>query len=879
VAFVDPATISVVTTVAMTGGAHGLALVTGIDDNKLYVTSGAADEPVYEEVAIAGDAAKNGPVSLNKNPLPAPGTWVAYDAASQQVHILGHAPDGDGWTVYVIEPHGRAVYADARLPDGFVPSAWASDIEPDYPSTDRQQLLLFDGEGASASINLGSHAFAWRLPGVIAGVITAALLYLLARILFRRRLVAVLVGLFVLADGMFFVQARIGMNDIYVGLFIVAAYTLFAAIWTGWWRGRAAVWLGIPIVGLLLGLALASKWVAAYAIGALVLLILIRSALGRVLAILGLIGITSVLGYMAISVPEGSGLGNLTFLLIMITLTLLAVVVAVMHPIAWTDEELRFAVGAPVVAATVVFFGTVATGRIQTVYAFGPLSFTPLLVAIALGLGSLIVAGLFWAAGRIGFGPLAAPPGPDDPAALLPPPDPAPEGWLRPGWLLGLPVVWVAASLLALPLVVYVISYIPWAFVENHQLFPGWPPGHTGQTLLDLTGEMYRYHNGLTAAHPASSPWWAWPMNLKPVWFYQESLGAGTAAALYDAGSLVIWWMGIPAIAFTGWMAYKRRSPALALIAVGFAAQWIPWARIDRAAFQYHYYTALPFVVLGLAYFMAELWHGASRHVWLLARAAGAIAIVAPAALWVLDRPLCAVVGVNSVNPNSAACPAVIPDFVLTARTAALAVIAVVGLLILAWRFVQLSAGEEGETDTSELTRGYLSLALTGLVVAGALFIASFLPETAILNLTNLPVEPIAILAMVPLGYLALQVYASRDARRYVIGFVAAAVGWFTILYPNISALPLPAAVVNAYQGILPTYLYAFQFPVSTVDRNKTIPILTTNLLALTVVLVLACLVFAYSAWVWRLTLAESAAEAAAAKSGDPEGLARSEGA
>jgi hypothetical protein len=195
VTFVDPATVSLVTTVAMIGGAHGLAPVTGIDDTKLYVTSGSADEPTYEEVAIAGDAAKNGPVSLNKNPLPGLGTWVAYDAASQQVHILGHATDGVGWTVYVIEPHGRAVYADARLPDGFVPSAWASDIEPDYPSTDRQQLLLFDGDGASASINLGSHAFAWRLPGVIAGVITAALLYLLARILFRRRLVAVLVGL------------------------------------------------------------------------------------------------------------------------------------------------------------------------------------------------------------------------------------------------------------------------------------------------------------------------------------------------------------------------------------------------------------------------------------------------------------------------------------------------------------------------------------------------------------------------------------------------------------------------------------------------------------------------------------------------------------
>ena len=126
----------------------------------------------------------------------------------------------------------------------------------------------------------------------------------------------------------------------------------------------------MPIMGVLLGLALASKWVAAYAIGALLLLILVRSALGRVLAILGLIGITGVLGYMAISVPAATpggdpGFGNLTFLFIMVALTLLAVVVAVLHPIAWTDEEMRFAVVAPAALGGLVFFGALATGRIS----------------------------------------------------------------------------------------------------------------------------------------------------------------------------------------------------------------------------------------------------------------------------------------------------------------------------------------------------------------------------------------------------------------------------------------------------------------------------------------------------------------------------------
>ena len=888
VTFIDPAHASVITTIVLGGGAHGLAMVTGLDEPKVYATSGTSAKPEYHVIAVGGDAAKDGPLDKGPNPLPGPGSLVAYDAASQMVHILGLAPGAPAsgpWTVYVVEPHGNSVFADAKLPAGFVPSAWGADFNPDYPSDDRQQLLVFAGDGASAAIDTGSHAFAWRFPGVIAGALTLGLLYLLARILFRRRLVAGLVGLFVIFDGMFFVQSRIGMNDVYVGLFIVAAYTVFAAVWTGWWRGRGSFWIAMPVIGVLLGLALASKWVAAYAIGALLLLILVRSALGRVLAILGLIGLTGVLGYMAISVPAAAGatdpgFGNLTFLLIMIVLTLLAVMIAVVHPIAWTDEEFRFAVGAPVVIGTLVFFLALAAGKLNTTITLGALSMTPLLVAIALGLGSVVVAGSFMVGGRLGFGPLAAPPAPDDPIRLLDGPGAPPDGWLRPGTLLGFPVAWMAACLVFLPIVVYVISYIPWALMKDQQILPGWPPGHTGQLLLDLQAQMYAYHNGLTSAHPASSPWWAWPLNLKPVWFYQEGLAGGTSAALYDAGSLVIWWLGIPAMAFVAWMAFKRRSLALALIAIGFAAQWIPWARIDRAAFQYHYYTSLPFLVMALAYFVAEVWHGASRHTWALARGAAALAIMGPAILWLLDRPLCAFVGVDSVNPGSAACPAVIPDFVLTLRTAALAVVAIVGLVFVIRGFLAFEPQDGDEGGRSQLTAAFRSLILTGVVVVAALVIVSFLPDTVILTLTNIPVEPIALLVAIPLGYLAVQVFSSRDPRRFVVGLGVAVVGWFAILYPNISALPLPSAVVNAYQGILPTYLYAFQFPVSTVTRNTNTPLFTQTLAILMLALTLTCLVVAYSAWVWRLALADRmAAAAASGASDDEEGRARIGGA
>jgi hypothetical protein len=445
---------------------------------------------------------------------------------------------------------------------------------------------------------------------------------------------------------------------------------------------------------------------------------------------------------------------------------------------------------------------------------------------------------------------------------------------LRPGWLVGIPVVWAVVSLLAIPLVVYVVSYIPWALVENHVLIPGWPPGHDGQTLVDLTRQMYGYHNGLTSPHPASSPWWAWPLDLKPVWFYAEGLAGGTTAALYDAGNLVIWWMGIPAMLFVSVMAYKRRSLALAMLAIAFACQWIPWARIDRAAFQYHYYTALPFVIAAVGVFIAELWHGPSRRTWQLARLAGAIAVVLPAALWLLARPLCAIVDVESVNAGSAACPAVIPEFVLTARTAALAVVAGIGVLFVIRTVLDLTSDGDG----SERTGGWAwarPLLIVGGVVGIGLLLTSLIPNVELLRVTRVPVEPIVVVVAIPLVYLAIGVFGGRDPRRYVVAYVSAAVGWFVVLYPNIAAVPLPSTVHNAYQGILPTYLYAFQFWVSQIDRNDSTPLFTPFLALLIGALVVTSLVVAYSAWVWRLSLADPGPDDAA----DADAFARSGGA
>jgi hypothetical protein len=345
-------------------------------------------------------------------------------------------------------------------------------------------------------------------------------------------------------------------------------------------------------------------------------------------------------------------------------------------------------------------------------------------------------------------------------------------------------------------------------------------------------------------------------------------------------------------------MAYRRRSLALALLTIGYAAQWIPWARIDRAAFQYHYYTTLPFLVIVLAYFVAELWHGPSRRTWMFARLAAAAAIVAPAAMWILSRPLCAFVGVQSVNPGSQACPAVIPDLTITVRAVGLLVVVVVGAIVLGRAVRELDLLGTGAGGADEPNRGATrrwavirGLLIPFVLVAIGFALVALLPETAIVTLSSIPVEPIAILVAIPLIFLAGQVIASRDARRFAVGLGMAIAAWFVVWYPNIAALPLPSAFVNAYQGLLPTYLYAFQFPVRTGNRVVDAPLLSPALIILGLAVTVTCLVVAYSAWVWRLALAESKAAttgpagptgtAPGAASGDPpsDGLARSGGA
>ena len=870
VRFLDATTLDTVFSVTLPGPALGMgfANTSDIGQPTLYVASGHTLQLV--QIPTDGQPVLGSPV-----PMPGPVTNATWDSASDMIHALGTAPDGRTPTIYVVEPHGNAVYANANLP--FTPAAWTIDQQPNNPSGDRQQLLAFSATGTVAAVDVGSHAFAWRLPGVIAGSLMIALLYLLARILFRRRSVALAVGAIAMVDGMFFANSRIGMNDIYAGFFIVAAYVVFAALALGRWRGTSALLVGLPLLGLLLGLADASKWVGFYAMGGIGLLMLLRSGLGRTIALAAMAGFAGILGYYSISAPPDTAHPqlNVTFLLMMIGITLLMAAGIAVRSIRWTVDELRFAVVAPLVAGILVAVAGIGLGsQLQA----GPVSGRAL---VLVGAGLVALAVVAYAAplllARWGMGPLAPPPQPGDARTYVDPPaDPPRESWLVPGARHGLPWLWALACMTIVPVVVYVVLYTPWVALGN-QFWSGFPPGNHGQTLWDLTVSMFNYHNDLRVPHPASSPWWAWPFDLKPVWWYQGSLANDTGASIYDTGNLVLFWLSIAAVPWVAWQAWRRRSLALGIVILAAASQWLPWVWVDRATFQYHFLTTLPFSFLALAYFIAELWHGPSRRTWALARVAAAIAILGPAILWLLKGPLCVFAGTAAVDPSSQVCGSVINPVIVTQRVAAAILVIVLGGLAIGWmwwsarnRLVEESGAAPGAEGSSAwpgrrdaFLRAFAPLiAAIGVVLVALVVAETVLPDVALLSVPLGSGGPTVVALVVGLLLTgpAWLVLRSRDPRRFAVGILVAALVWFVVWYPNIAALPLPGSFVNMYQGLLPTWIYDFQFTVNMTPAAHP-KIVTAGSLALIVALLVGSAAVMYSARSWHLELALRRAE------------------
>ena len=597
VAFLDATTLDELERVAAEAPLVG-PLITrgGGDDQQLYALSGALratdEHPATDGGIVALDADARTHIGLV--PLPGRGSLIGHQRVAGIVYLAGTAPDGtpEAWT---IEPHvesrragtiGAGAFDTTPLPG--TPLALAFDVASTAQGDDHARLLIStadaSGGGDIVRIDSGSNAFAWRLTGVFFGAALVGLIYLLAATMFSRRRVAVLAAAFVAIDGMSFVMSRISMNDIFVAAFIVAAYALFWQVWSGRWK-RSAWWV-MPLVGVLIGLAAATKWVGFYAMAGLIVLVLARSALGRLLLV-GAVALAAIVGGIGAPWP---------FLVVMLGLLTLALAITWARPIRLDLAEALTALPATLAVVTgiglafVLAFDSVESSRTPgsaVEYVFGLLArgaeaeWPALLM---LGVAGVL---LLWRAV----------------ASLR---NPASDArWWQPGEMSGFAWSWMGACLVIIPLAVYALSYVPYLQLGHDWTVSG-GPGYEW-SLEELHAQMFGYHFNLTAGHDSASPWWSWPLALKPTWFFNGTYDSDQIAVIYNGGNPLLFWAGVPAIVACAVLAWKRRSMALVLVVAAFALQLVPWIRIERATFAYHYFTAVTFAMIAVAYVVDEL--------------------------------------------------------------------------------------------------------------------------------------------------------------------------------------------------------------------------------------------------------------------------------
>jgi dolichyl-phosphate-mannose-protein mannosyltransferase len=133
--------------------------------------------------------------------------------------------------------------------------------------------------------DLGFNTFGWRLMSVIFGSLTVPLMYLFARKLWPNRLFAIAAATLVCFDGMFFVQSRIGMIDIFPIFLIMLSYTLFLVHRES--RSERDSIVTLLLTGTALGLAIASKWISLAALVSIVFFLVMEPVRHRVRLTLG----------------------------------------------------------------------------------------------------------------------------------------------------------------------------------------------------------------------------------------------------------------------------------------------------------------------------------------------------------------------------------------------------------------------------------------------------------------------------------------------------------------------------------------------------------------------------------------------------------------
>ncbi|MBQ5977451.1 MAG: glycosyltransferase family 39 protein [Oscillospiraceae bacterium] len=200
-------------------------------------------------------------------------------------------------------------------------------------------------------------------------------------------------------------------------------------------------------------------------------------------------------------------------------------------------------------------------------------------------------------------------------------------------------VGWCLIFFVAVPGLIYYLSYLPYGAARG--AFP-FSLDYT-KIVWDNQVFMFTYHKGVNAAHPYSSRWYQWMLDIRPILYYLKRFDDGRRSSFGAWLNPLLCWAGLLSLFVLLYMALVRRDRKAGFLLWGYLAQLLPWVLITRTTFEYHYFPSSVFLVLALGYVFALMRDCEKDWKW---RVCGLCGL--SAALFVLFYPAISGLPVNS---------------------------------------------------------------------------------------------------------------------------------------------------------------------------------------------------------------------------------------
>jgi dolichyl-phosphate-mannose-protein mannosyltransferase len=131
----------------------------------------------------------------------------------------------------------------------------------------------------------------------------------------------------------------------------------------------------------------------------------------------------------------------------------------------------------------------------------------------------------------------------------------------------------------------------------------------------------------ITAAipNPWGSPWWSWPIMVRPIRFYFRANAEGQLQVISSIGNPVLWYSSTLAVVAGLFEVVRRlvaRKPIvddpLVPILLGYVFLLLPWVPGTRIPYIYNYLPSYAFALMALVYWLCRLWKRGSWGPWVV---------------------------------------------------------------------------------------------------------------------------------------------------------------------------------------------------------------------------------------------------------------------